>query len=94
MSDLVNGRVKAAVREKRISELDTLFDITTCRHKSTLCGTEASGCSGCAARVHVNCDCPLPQKIPKLELEWLHYQRIKTSEVSGCEGNNETGEGC
>ena len=80
--DAVNKKVKADVSQKRVAELDTLFDIVNCRHDISLCGEAEAGCTGCDAKAHVSCDCPRPQKVPKLELEWLCNQRRKTSEQS------------
>ena len=79
----VGGKwVKVKDKEKVLSELDTLCDICVCPHQIYLCGSPESMCNGCSNKAHITCDCPLENKIPKLELAWVYYQRIKTSEIS------------
>ena len=50
-----------------------------------MCSDQNSGCENkkdCKIKTHISCDCPLPAKVPKLELEWLYHQRNKIGEKS------------
>ena len=68
--------------QKTLSDLDKLYDICVCKHSIYLCGSPDSDCGGCPQKAHIKCDCVKAYKIPRLELRWLYYQRLKTSEVS------------
>ena len=66
-------------------DLEKLFYITTCPHEIFLHEYDESRCAdptSCKVGAHNHCDCPLPCKVPLLELEWLYYQRIKSGEDS------------
>ena len=79
------GRVKSDIKVNFLNEIDSLFDVTVCPHSIFLCKDADSGCKdskNCQQRAHIVCCCPLPSKIPVLELEWLYYQRIKKGERS------------
>lgn len=79
--EAVNNKCTDSTTSERFQKLDQLFDICSCRHSVVLCGSSEIDCKGCPQRAHVlNCNCV--HKIPKLELEWVYYQRIKCSEKS------------
>jgi hypothetical protein len=85
VKDLTRDRCSQEKSKKILEDLDTLFDITTCSHTIILCDNEDSGCKNpqiCPVRAHIHCDCPLAQKIPTLDLEWLYHQRNKKEERS------------
>ena len=79
---VANGRCSAAVRKRRLEELDKIFDIVCCKHEIFLCGDEKSNCTGCNIGAHISCSCAKDSKIPKIELLWLHSQRNKIGERS------------
>ena len=60
--ETANKKVKTDVSQKRVAELDTLFDIVNCKHGISLCGEAEAGCTGCDAKAHISCDCPKPQR--------------------------------
>ena len=77
------ARNKASGRKKTIIDtLDKLFDIVTCRCEIFLCNDENIDCNGCSLGAHISCGCSKAQKIPKLDLLWLYYQRQKIGEKS------------
>ena len=77
------ARNKASGRKKTIIDtLDKLFDISTCRCEIFLCNDENIDCNGCSLGAHISCGCSKAQKIPKLDLLWLYYQRQKIGEKS------------
>ena len=79
------GNTTKAVKAKVEEMLDTLLDITTCSHTIMLCSEPGSGCLGqeeCKIKVHIQCSCILPNKLPVMELEWLYVQRKKKAEQS------------
>ena len=82
ITNVANGLASESTAETAISELDSLCDICVCSHEIVLCPNHGD-CSGCVYKAHVKCDCPLDQKVPRLELYWLFHQRHKTSEKSG-----------
>ena len=79
------GHCSKEERDKVDGMLDCLFDITTCKHEIMLCQHPESGCSKqteCKVNAHIQCSCPLPKKIPVMELRWLYGQRNKRGEYS------------
>lgn len=82
MVTVANGNASHKVTTSAISELDTLLDLCLCKHKIVLCDSKEIDCAGCSDKAHITCDCTIKTKIPKLELRWLFYQRVKTTEKS------------
>ena len=83
-SDVALKKCKKAEKNRFELELDRLFDLTACHCVIVTCDQSESMCpsSPCSAGAHIECSCPLDQKIPKLELLWMHSQRNKIGEVS------------
>ena len=83
-TDIAQGKCKKADKDNFLLGLDKLLDLTTCPHKIVTCDSPQSGCTSepCPLGAHIDCTCPLSQKIPKLELLWLHAQRSKVVELS------------
>ena len=63
-------------KEVLMTDLDKLFDITCC-HCTILTCQEMKCQKECEAKVHITCTCLNESKIPVLELEFIHYQRMK-----------------
>ena len=85
LEEVVRGRSTKAKKEKVMEQLDKLLDITACPHKIQMCNEPGSGCTDvrkCKQKAHITCDCPKEKKVPVIELEWLHAQRIKKGEKS------------
>ena len=85
MNEVVWGRCTKSKREKVEEQLDKLMDIVACSHKILLCNEPGSDCMDvkqCKQKVHIKCDCAKEKKVPPIELEWLHAQRIKRGEKS------------
>ena len=79
------GRANKKEKEEVEKLLDRLLDITICRHPITLCQDPESCCTDqekCKIKAHIKCCCPLPNKIPKMELRWPYSQRQKRGEKS------------
>ena len=77
------GRAPKKEKQKVLDILDRLLDVTSCRHTILLCHEAGSGCSdekACKNGAHIKCDCPLPKKVPTMELRWLAAQRTKMGE--------------
>ena len=68
-------KVNEKAKEERIKELDTLFDILTCKHLIYLCVEETNECHGTSVGAHISCNCPSDAKIPKVDLFWVYFQR-------------------
>ena len=83
-SKVALNKCKKTERDSFENDMDKLFDLTTCPHKITLCEEPNSSCSNppCSIGAHIECDCPMSQKIPKLELRWMNSQRAKVGELS------------
>ena len=69
------------------------MDLTVCLHTIILCQEPGSECvdpMDCELTAHILCTCPLPIKIPKLEVVCFHSQRNKIGELSKYQitGNN------
>ena len=65
---------KAKIGEKSLlhENLDKLFNITTCKHEIYKCKEKNSGCNSpdkCEKKVHIECSCPLEEKIPQGHLQ-------------------------
>ena len=90
------AKEKCSLAEKKymVDHLDKLLNITNCCHTIFKCEDQDSGSSNakeCEKEVHINGSCPNPQKIPAMELLWLHGQRSKTGEISNMQmGLNDT----
>ena len=74
--------LKATKYQKELldNDLDKLFDITSFSHQIMLCHEDNSNCKdpiSCKIGAHIQCDCPLANKIPQLDLLWLYHQRNK-----------------
>ena len=88
VDEVAKGRGKGInkrEKEKVMDLLDKLIDVTTCPHTILSCSEEGSGCGDmkeCKVKAHVQCSCPLQNKVPVLDLNWLKVQRAKRSEVS------------
>ena len=81
LTDAANGKLAKAPKERLLDKLDRLFDIISCQHQVVLCDSSDVKCKGCSYKAHIiNCTCKV--KVPKLELQWLYYQRTKSSEKS------------
>ena len=66
-------------------ELDKLMDLTACPHTIYLCQEPTSNCKNpkkCKIGAHIGCSCTLVEKVPVLDLLWLHSQRAKVGEKS------------
>jgi hypothetical protein len=60
------------------------MDLTICAHTILLCQDPDSGCLDpkfCQMKAHVRFSCPLPTKVPAMELLWMYHQRIKVGEI-------------
>ena len=82
---VAQGRATKKEKELVDKQLDSLFDITTCQHEILLCKDKNSGCKekeSCQMKAHIQCDCPMACKLPKMELRWLYGQRNKINEKS------------
>ena len=79
---VAQDRANKRERESIKNCLDKLFDITTCQCIIYLCNDEEANCSGCNLGAHIFCKCKQDQKIPKIELKWLYFQRQKIGEKS------------
>jgi len=88
VDEVAKGRGKGInkrEKEKVMDLLDKLIDVTTCPHTILSCSEEGSGCGDmkeCKVKAHVQCSCPLQNKVPVLDLNWLKVQRAKRSEMS------------
>ena len=85
VEDVAWGRKGVADKEKVISILDKLLDITSCQCKIYLCKDSGPLCedsNGCKQGAHIVCTCAREHKIPVIDLPWLYHQRIKCGEVS------------
>ena len=82
LRQISRNKAKKSSKEKVLPLLDKLFDITICRCEVYLCDNEKANFNGCQYGAHISCICPQKQKIPKLELQWLYYQRQKVGEKS------------
>ena len=83
--DVAWGRKGKKETDKFDQDLDKLIDLTICPHTILLCEEDGSGCKDpgeCKDGAHIFCSCILPNKIPRLELVWLHSQRNKLGEKS------------
>ena len=65
-----------AERESFIADLDKLFDICSC-HCPILPCSEFRCQAECKSKVHIKCKCLLENKIPEMELDFIHDQRCK-----------------
>ena len=88
MRDASNNKGAANARERLMLELDKVLDIVKCKCKITLCEEDDSGCSGCNSKVHISCKCLIKERIPKLDLLWVHSQRTKIGEKSDFQMSN------
>ena len=79
------GRKGANEKEKVMTVLDTLFDISCCHCDIALCKDAGVQCDGgeCEKGAHIKCNCSKETKLPVLELQWIYYQRKKRGEQSG-----------
>ena len=72
--------------EKFDEKLDKLYDLTKCRCQMITC-SEFGKCADlekkCKNVFHVICHCPNEDKLPFLDLAFLHSQRIKVGEKGG-----------
>lgn len=85
VSDVVRGRAKPKVKKQVEMELDKVMDLTTCPHKIFLCQEPDSKCKTpkkCKVGAHIDCSCVLANKVPVIDLLWLHCQRSKVGEKS------------
>ena len=87
------GKDKKGEKKRLEDQLDRLMDLTICPHNILLCEDPQSGCQDpklCKIKAHIWCSCPLPIKIPSLDLLWLYHQRVKVGEVSAMQmGRND-----
>ncbi|XP_065665091.1 uncharacterized protein LOC136086713 [Hydra vulgaris] len=74
--DFSIGRGKKAEKERFSLKFDNLVDILFCKCKLILC-TEYKCDSKCMEKIHIKCKCKRDEKIPVLELQFIHYQRTK-----------------
>ena len=85
VDNVSRGRVNKAEKERVLSALDRVLDITVCNHEILLCDDPNSGCidkNSCLSKAHIKCSCPQVSKIPVLEFRWLYGQRNKIGEKS------------
>ena len=84
--DVAYGRGKAKERAKVDESMEKLLDIVFCTHPIHLCSDPMSKCSKlkkCKVKAHALCTCLKEEKVPVLELQWLHSQRLKVGEKGG-----------
>ena len=70
------GKDKKGEKKRLEDQLDRLMDLTICPHNILLCEDPQSGCQDpklCKIKAHIWCSCPLPIKIPSLDLLWLYH---------------------
>ena len=85
VDDVARKKVGKKEKDKFMTLLDQLLDITTCNHEILPCNDPNSGCNdlkNCKIKSHIKCDCPLASKVPVMELQWLAFQRSKRGEIS------------
>ena len=81
-------------RTEIMSKLNKVYNIVLCQCKIVLCTDSTSNCEGCEDGVHIFCNCQNGAKIPRKDLKWFYYQKLKVGEKSifqmGCNDHPET----
>ena len=85
---------KKAVIQAYQESLDKLYDITKCHCKIQPCSVnppcmDPHTGKKCKQGAHISCTCPKKEKLPKLELLFIHSQREKTGDKGGMRIGNQ-----